>query len=128
AVEEGGLIEMLLGAGQGTFRSVGQFNEGEGASFSVVQSLAAGDFNSDGFVDIAAPDGFSDNLSILPGNGDGTLGTGERFAGGPGGRAVVADFNRDSRPDIALAAVDSRDNLGKVVVLLNHTAGGASSF
>jgi hypothetical protein len=121
AVEEGGLIEILIGTGQGNYRSVGFFDEGEAALFSAVQSLAVGDFNKDGFLDLAAPDVFSDNVSILLGNGDGTFQPGQLFAGAPGGRAVVADFNQDGRSDIALAATDTRTNQGKVVLLLNRT-------
>jgi hypothetical protein len=121
AVEEGGIVEMLLGTGQGNYQSVGSFDEGEAALFSAVQSLAVGDFNKDGFLDLAAPDVFSDNVSILLGNGDGTLQPGQLFAGGPGGRAVVGDFNQDGRADIVLAATETRTSQGKLVILLNRT-------
>ena len=121
AVEEGGVIEMLLGQGNGRYQSAGFVDEGEAALFSAIQSLAVGDFNKDGFLDLAAPDVFSDNVSVLLGNGDGTFQPGQLFAGAPGGRAVVADFNQDGRPDIALAGTDSSTDAGKVVVLLNRT-------
>ncbi|HEY7098856.1 MAG TPA: VCBS repeat-containing protein [Terriglobales bacterium] len=120
-IEEGGVIETLLGDGQGNFASQGTFDEGEAAIFSAIQSLAVGDFNGDGFQDIAAPDVFSDNVSIMLGNGDGTLTQGGLFTGAPGGRALVADFNRDNRPDLAVAATDSRNNQGKVIILMNRT-------
>lgn len=120
AVEEGGVIELLLGVGQGNYQSLGTFDEGEAALFSAVQSLAVGDFNKDGFLDLAAPDVFADNVSILLGNGDGTLQAGQLFAGAPGGRVTIADFNRDGRSDIALAGTDTRTNRGKIVVLLNR--------
>jgi hypothetical protein len=121
AIEEGGVIETLLGDGQGNFVSQGVFDEGEAAFFSAIQTLAVGDFNGDGFQDIAAPDVFSDNISIMLGSGDGFLTPGGLFAGSPGGRAVVADFNRDNRPDLAIAGTDTRNNQGKVVVLMNRT-------
>jgi len=122
AIEEGGVVELLLGDGHGGFQSQGIFNEGEGATFSAVQSLAIADFNGDGFADIAAPDVFSDNVSIMSGNGDGTVGPGRLFGGGPGGRAVAIDLNRDRRIDLILAATNiSNNSSGKVMVLLNNT-------
>jgi len=121
AVEEGGVIEILLGLGNGTYQSAGLVDEGESALFSAVQSLAVGDFNKDGFLDLAAPDVFSDNVSVLLGSGDGTFQPGQLFAGAPGGRAVAADFSQDGRSDIALAGTDSSTNAGKVVILLNRS-------
>jgi len=121
AVEEGGVIEILLGEGNGSYQSAGFFDEGEAALFSAVQSLAVGDFNKDGFLDLVAPDVFSDNVSVLLGNGDGTFQPGPLFAGAPGGRAVVADFNKDGRPDVALAGTDSSTDAGKLVILLNRS-------
>jgi hypothetical protein len=75
-------------------------------------------------VTVAAPDGFSDNVSILMGNGDGTLGPATLFADGHTRSAVAADFNGDSRPDIALATTAptaSPTSAGEIIVLLNNT-------
>jgi hypothetical protein len=123
AAEEGGEIEMLLGDGHGRFTSAGKFVEGEGPSFSVVLAMAVGDFNGDGFLDLAAPDAFSDNLMIFLGKGDGTLTQVPAFFGAEGGvnALVVADFTGDHRPDIALASTDTQNLKGQVELLVNNT-------
>jgi hypothetical protein len=124
AVEETGVIEVLLADGTGSFVSTGLFSENEFASFSFVPSLLLADFNGDGMVDIAATDGFDDNVAWLPGHGDGTFGFATLFGGGHTAAAVTADFNGDGRPDIALTAVvptASPNSPGEVIVLLNTT-------
>src|SRR5262249_39596846 len=101
AVEESGFIEVLLGNGNGTFTSKGAFLEGTASSFPFVPSLVLADFNGDGFLDIAAPDGFAESVSLLLGNGDGTLRPAQLFAGGLADSAVavsVAGFE----PSIAM--------------------------
>jgi hypothetical protein len=132
AVDEGGVIETLLGDGRGNFTSKGVFLDGEPSGFSFVPAIVLGDFNGDGLPDVAAADGFSNNVSILLGDGNGNLGSGTLFAGGSTHWAVSADFNGDLLPDIALAAVAptaSPTSPGEVIVLLNNTpAGGAASF
>src|SRR5215472_7620210 len=82
AVEEFTVIEVLLGNGDGTFSSKGSFFEGTVNSFPFVPSLVLADFNGDGFLDVAAPDGFAESVSVLLGNGNGTLRTAQLFAGG----------------------------------------------
>jgi hypothetical protein len=123
AVEEGGVIETMLGDGFGHFTSAGKFPEGELSRFSAVQALAVGDFNGDGFLDVAGADGFSDNLVILTGKGDGTLTALPHFFAAEGGTNAigVADFNGDHRLDIVLASTDSQNNKGQVVLLINST-------
>ena len=106
AVEELGFIEVLLGDRQGNFTSRGGFSEGTASSFPFVPSLALADFNGDGLLDVAAPDGFAESVSLLLGNGDGTLGSAQLFAGGLADSAValtVAGF----QPAIAMTTRDS---------------------
>ena len=84
---------------------------------------AAGDFNEDGKMDLAAPNDGADNVGVYLGLGDGTFPTtAGPFAVGDGPKAVVAaDFNGDGHLDLAVA------NLGSdsVTILLGD---GAAAF
>jgi hypothetical protein len=107
AVEESPSIEVLLGNGNGTFTSKGSSFEGTASSFPFVPSLVLADFNGDGFLDVAAPDGFAESVSLLLGNGNGTLRPAKLFAGGLADAAVavgVAGF----QPGIAIATRNSK--------------------
>jgi len=66
-------------------------------------SVAVGDFNGDGKLDVAVANGGSSNVSILLGSGDGALQPARNFDAGvtPNGIAV-ADINGDGKLDIAL--------------------------
>jgi hypothetical protein len=61
---------LLLGAGDGTFRSQTAFGSGNSPG-----GLAAGDFNGDGHIDLVTPNLKSDSVGLLLGNGDGTFQT-----------------------------------------------------
>src|SRR6266513_1143669 len=92
------------------------------------RSVALGDFNGDGKQDLATANLFSDNVSILLGNGKSGFGAPTNFsvAGGPFWLAV-GDFNGDGRQDLAVANVNS----DKVSILLGNGIGGfgaATSF
>ena len=82
-------VTVLLG------KSSGGFAPGPGSPFSVGSSpysLVVGDFNGDGFQDIATANNGSNNVTVLRGNGSGgfaaapgspfAVGSGPRFAGG----------------------------------------------
>ena len=77
------------------------------------------DFNGDGFLDVAVTDGFDDNVSLLLGNGDGTLGTANLFAGGFANGAVVIDSG-NTRPGIAISEQVSFTR-AEVIVIKNAT-------
>jgi hypothetical protein len=84
-------------------------------------SVAAGDFNLDGKLDLAAANGVSDNVSVLLGNGSGGFGAATNFAAGNIPiSVVVGDFNLDGKLDLATANASS-DN---VSVLLGNGSGG----
>jgi hypothetical protein len=96
-----------------------------------------GDFNGDGHLDIAVCNsGFPDykaTVSILLGNGDGTLQPAQTFAAGTGLSALVAaDFNGDGKLDLAVANTGiDRDYKGTVSLLLGNgdgTFGPAQSY
>jgi hypothetical protein len=84
-------------------------------------SLASGDFNGDGKLDLVVTDSGNASVNMLLGNGNGTFQSPISYAAGPAPRAVlVADFNQDGLLDVALA-----NNLpaGLVSVLLGNGNG-----
>jgi hypothetical protein len=92
-------VFVMLGKGDGTFKTGTSFAAGE-----VPIELALGDFNGDGFTDIAVADGPDCGcgyVSILLGNGDGTFGAPTTIdTASPAGGILVGDFNRDGKADI----------------------------
>ena len=91
---------VLGGNGDGTFTLL---NEGMNTGIGPL-SIAAGDFNGDGFLDLAVVNGLDNAISILPGNGDGSF----TWIPGPtpGNRPsalVASDLNGDGRIDLAVA-------------------------
>ena len=67
-------------------------------------SVAVGDFNGDGRLDLAVANVNSDNLSVLLGNGDGTFPAARDFAAGRfPGFVTVGDFDGDGVEDLAVA-------------------------
>jgi hypothetical protein len=85
-------------------------------------SVAAGDFNFDGKLDLVVANQFSSDVSVLLGNGDGTFGAAASFGAGSLSypqSVAVADFNGDGSPDLAVADNGS----GEVSVLLGRSDG-----
>src|SRR6516164_340033 len=86
------------------------------------QSVAVGDFNGDGKPDLAVVNSYSNNVSVLLGNGDGTFQPAVSYGTGSGtGPAFVAvgDFNHDGKLDLAVA----NSNSSNVSVLLGNGDG-----
>src|SRR5262249_55585913 len=79
-----GFVSILLGKGDGSFQALRKYEVAYGTS-----SLAVGDFNGDGHLDVV-----SDSGSILFGNGDGTFQAAQSY-GAHGFYLAVGDFNRD---------------------------------
>ncbi len=66
---------------------------------------ATGDFNGDGKADVAVANFSSGTISVMLGNGDGTLQPAVKYAVGYEPLAiVVADFNGDGKLDLAVAS------------------------
>lgn len=89
-------ISVFLGSGGGSFQPLVDYNAGSGAI-----GVVLGDFNGDGKLDVAAAT--DSGLSILLGNGDGTLQNALSYpvANSSGQALVAADFNQDGRLDAA---------------------------
>src|SRR5262245_528710 len=81
--------------------------------------FAVADFNGDGRVDVAAANGDKNTVSVLLGNGDGTLQAAVTYATGADPYGVrSADFNGDGKLDLVTANAG-----GSVSVLLNNGDG-----
>ncbi len=87
-------LGVLLGNGDGTFRSGGQY------ALSANSWVSAGDFNGDGKLDLVILR--SGTIVVAQGNGDGTFQSPVSIGTG-GGSIAVADFNNDGKADLASA-------------------------
>lgn len=124
-------VTVLLGQDGGMFGPAAHF-----AVDSHPDALAVADFNADGVPDVVTSNGNGWNkpgtLSVLLGQGDGTLGAVTNFTVGRGPRGVTtADFNGDGKVDIATAISGGWTDTNKVDVLLGRgdgTFSPASSF
>jgi hypothetical protein len=97
-----GSATIFLGNGDGTFVGVPTSSPtGIGP-----HSLACGDFNGDGKLDLAIANegGGLSGITILLGNGDGTFTAGASFSTGASPRSlVIGDFNQDGKLDLAVS-------------------------
>jgi Bacterial Ig-like domain (group 3)/Concanavalin A-like lectin/glucanases superfamily/FG-GAP-like repeat/S-layer homology domain len=117
---EGDTVTVLLGDGSG------KFTMAPGSPFlagSDPFSVAAGDFNGDGNVDLAVGDYSStNNVNIFLGNGAGgfTAAPGSPFSVGSAASSIaVADFDGDGISDLAVANAQSNN----VSILLGNGTG-----
>ena len=95
-----GTVSVLLGNGDGTFQPPQTFLLGVTTGSA---SLAVGDFNVDGNLDLAVANENSNNTYILLGNGDGTFrSAGPALAGPLPSFVATADLNGDGKLDLAV--------------------------
>jgi hypothetical protein len=96
----GNNVSVLLGNGDGTFQPQSTYPVATGGSNAY--GVAAGDFNGDGFPDIAVAS--SANVSVLLNKGDGKFNSAVGYrAGNSAYSLAVADFNLDGSADLAVA-------------------------
>ena len=109
-------VSILLGNGDGTFQPQQIYATGTNPN-----SVAVADFNGDGKPDLAITNLNDNTVSVLLGNGDGTFqpqvtfGAGGTHTPGMPHSIVVSDFNKDGKPDLALADYGT----SQVAILLN---------
>jgi hypothetical protein len=90
-------VSILLGNGDGTFQSHVDYAVGTPNLFSI----AVGDFNGDGKLDVVA------NSVILLGNGDGTFGSPQPLPLTAGNQIITADVNGDGKLDLIEISPDA---------------------
>jgi Bacterial Ig-like domain (group 3)/FG-GAP-like repeat/FG-GAP repeat len=115
-----GTVTVLIGNGSGGFTPAGSGPFSAGGSPS---SVMVGDFNRDGFQDLAIANFNSSNVTVLLGNGSAGFkaAPGSPFNAGTNPYSVaVGDYNGDGIQDLATANYGSND----VTVLLGNGLGG----
>jgi hypothetical protein len=116
AIGTPGQVTILLGKGDGTFEPAVAYGPFEDAF-----SIALGDFNQDGNLDIAVGD--TSLGSVLLGNKDGTFKLGKPIGGADAVAFAVADFNGDGRLDLVVA-----NNLGSELQMFWGDGKGGFKF
>jgi hypothetical protein len=122
---QNGTVSVFLGSGGGTFSAATRYSTQTG--FAGAQSVAIGDLNGDGKLDLAVADA-SNKVPFLFGNGDGSFNvpTPPTFTGiNNPGSVAIADLNGDGRLDLALANFNTAPgSAGTVTVLFGQVGGG----
>ena len=95
------LPSLVAGSWATLFQNGGTFPVGQSP-----HSVAAGDFNKDGAVDLVVANSGQSSVDVLLGNGNGTFQQAVEYkAGGPSPNSVVVgDFNGDGDLDVAVAS------------------------
>jgi hypothetical protein len=98
-----GVVSVLLGNGDGSFQPAVNYAAGSNPF-----AVATGDFNGDGYTDLAIANTVVANVSVLLGNGDGTFQAATNvFVDFTPTSIGVADFNGDGIADLAVASDDA---------------------
>jgi hypothetical protein len=117
-------ITVLAGLGDGNFGNV--FSTPVGPS-GATMSLAYGDWDRDGLLDVVTPDAFNVLLRTLRGRGNGTFDPPVTIAAPPNMdvaySCAVADLNADGNSDILLADA----GLSRIAVFMGNGSGGFGS-
>jgi hypothetical protein len=95
-------VRVLVGNGDGSFQAARSFPCGD-----MPTTIAVGDFNGDGVLDVAVASAYSSAGSVLLGNGDGTFQAPLLFRDESASSVAVGDFNGDDVLDLAVASFNS---------------------
>lgn len=100
-----GVVTVLLGNGDGTFRPSSAYDSGGRRG----DGIAVAEVNGDGKLDVLVVNTIDNSVGMLPGKGDGTFMPPLTFASGADyGRdsysVVIADVNSDGRPDLLVSS------------------------
>jgi hypothetical protein len=124
SINNGGLVGILLGNGDGTFGNVHQV-----ATTRAADTIVTGDFNRDGKMDVAITTGLyvaaGADIELLLGNGDGTLQSPTVVTALPWYTTAlsVADLNGDGKLDLISDGGNTDDNGQVVTVVLGNGDG-----
>jgi uncharacterized protein (TIGR03437 family) len=120
---------VFLSNGDGTFQSVPWSDPDEGVGFGQNLGSAIADVNGDGNPDIIYVSALSGPaVVVLFGNGDGTFRLGDFYVLGGAGSyqsLVVADFDLDGAPDIAVSSAPTTpgESVAGLTILQNYGDG-----
>ncbi len=93
-----GDVSVLLGNGDGSYQEQQHFAAGDRP-----RSVALGDLNGDGLLDLAVANSGSGDVSVLLGNGDGSFQDQRRFAASASSTSIaLGDLNGDGVLDLAV--------------------------
>jgi FG-GAP-like repeat len=114
---QGGVVQIFLGNGDGTFSIGGAYptDAGEGP---YPENVVTGDFNHDGVIDLAIANPETSSVGVLLGNGDGTFAAAVSYPveGYYLNSITAADLNGDGFVDLAVAA--ETEGPGAIAILL----------